>query len=152
MQLKEITKKEFESLFTNENYGFVNGCCFDEETDNLIAFPYYESPIDEPSRYFKAVEIEDNKQGYQSVKDALPPSDGIFYDVMGILWNDNISGGYNYYRGQYQNGFFFFEHSMYNKKDDFRNSNTQKKVIAWKPLLKCTSALITKFCEKQGVL
>lgn len=96
--------------------------------------------------------IEDNKQGYRSVKDALPPSDGLFYDVMGILWNDNICGGYNYHRGQYQNGFFFFEHSMYLQKEDFRNSNTQKKVIAWKPLLKCTSDQITEFCEKQGVL
>lgn len=37
-------------------------------------------------------------------------------------------------------------------KEDFRNSNTQKKVIAWKPLLKCTSDQITEFCEKQGVL
>lgn len=89
---------------------------------------------------------------YQSVKDCLPPSDGLFYDVMGILWNDNICGGYNYHRGQYQNGFFFFDHSMYLQKEDFRNSNTQKKVIAWKPLLKCTSDQITEFCEKQGVL
>ena len=96
--------------------------------------------------------VEDNKQGYRSVKDALPPSDGLFYDVMGILWNDNICGGYNYHRGQYQNGFFFFDHSMYLQKEDFRNSNTQKKVIAWKPLLKCTSDQITEFREKQGVL
>lgn len=96
--------------------------------------------------------VEDNKQGYRSVKDALPPSDGLFYDVMGILWNDNICGGYNYHRGQYQNGFFFFDHSMYLQKEDFRNSNTQKKVIAWKPLLKCTSDQIIEFCEKQGVL
>ena len=39
--------------------------------------------------------VEDNKQGYRSVKDDLPPSDCLFYDVMGILWNDNICGGYN---------------------------------------------------------
>jgi hypothetical protein len=96
--------------------------------------------------------VEDNKQGYRSVKDALPPSDGLFHDVMGILWNDNICGGYNYHRGQYQNGFFFFDHSMYLQEEDFRNANTQKKVIAWKPLLKCTSDQITEFREKQGVL
>lgn len=47
---------------------------------------------------------------------------------------------------------FEFEHSMYLQKEDFRNSNTQKKVIAWKPLLKYTSDQITEFREKQGVL
>lgn len=57
MQLKEISKQEFEELFENENFSFLNGCCFDEETDNLIAFPYYESPLEEPSKYYKVVEL-----------------------------------------------------------------------------------------------
>ena len=102
--------------------------------------------------FYLGADCAKKTHGYRSVKDALPPSDGLFYDVMGILWNDNICGGYNYHRGQYQNGFFFFDHSMYLQKEDFRNSNTQKKVIAWKPLLKCTSDQITEFREKQGVL
>lgn len=89
---------------------------------------------------------------YRSVKDALPPSDGIFYDVMVILYQDNISGGWNYYRGQYQDGFFFADKGMYQLKNDFRCSWTQQKVIAWKFLEKCTNEQIDEFREKAGCL
>ena len=58
MQLRKITKEEFESLSENENFEFLNGCFFDEETDNLIAFPYYENPFDEPIRYYKLEELK----------------------------------------------------------------------------------------------
>ncbi len=99
-----------------------------------------------------AFEAGQNSAHYQSVKDALPPSDGIFYDVMVILYNDNISGGFNYYRGQYQDGFFFADGNMFRLEEDFRCSWSQQKVIAWKYLEKCTNAQIDKFREKAGCL
>lgn len=36
--LKQITKDAFEKIGCNEDTYFVNGCFFDERTDNLIAF------------------------------------------------------------------------------------------------------------------
>lgn len=90
-------------------------------------------------------------EDYKSVMDVLPANDGIHYDVMVILWNDNIEGGYNYYKGTYNDGFFFVDNAIYARQRDFRCSYTQKKVIAWKPLEKCTSEQIFEFCKKAGV-
>ena len=95
--------------------------------------------------------LENNKQIYQSVKKVLPPRNGLFYDVIGILYNDNISGGYKYRCGSWQDGFFFFDHFMYLEENDFRNSSTQEKVIAWKFLPKCSNGMIREFCRKAGV-
>lgn len=88
---------------------------------------------------------------YQSVKDVLPANDGKFYDVMVILYGVSISGGYNYYRGTYQNGFFFVDGGMYDKEKDFICPWTQKKVIAWKPLETITKEQFNEFCIKAGV-
>lgn len=85
---------------------------------------------------------------YQSVKDCLPLSDGKFYDVMVIMYEDNISGGYKYRLGQYNNGSFHVEHNFYFQKDNFRNSSTQQKVIAWQPLEKCSIEKIREFINK----
>ena len=88
---------------------------------------------------------------YKSVKDVLPADDGQFYDVMVILYGTSIEGGYNYYRGKYQNGFFFVDKGMYQKKDDFICSWTQKRVIAWKPLETVSMLQLAEFCTKAGV-
>lgn len=85
---------------------------------------------------------------YQSVKDCLPLSDGKFYDVIVIMYEDNICGGYKYRQGQYNNGGFHIEHSFYFQKDNFRNSDTQLKVVAWKPLEKCSIEKIREFIDK----
>lgn len=85
---------------------------------------------------------------YQSVKDSLPASDGKFYDVMVIMYEDNICGGYKYRLGQYNDGSFHVEHNFYFQKDNFRNSNTQLKVIAWQPLYKCSRNKIREFILK----
>jgi hypothetical protein len=39
--LKQITKDAFEQIGCSEDTYFVNGCFFDERTDNLIAFELY---------------------------------------------------------------------------------------------------------------
>ena len=88
---------------------------------------------------------------YHSVKDVLPADDGKFYDVMVILYGTSIEGGYNYYRGTYQNGFFFIDGGMYDKENDFICSWTQKKVIAWKPLETVSKEQFDEFCIKAGV-
>ena len=91
------------------------------------------------------------KLEYQSVKDCLPASDGKFYDVMVILYGTSIEGGYNYYRGTYQNRFFFVDGGMYQKKNDFICSWKQQKVIAWKPLETVSKEQFEEFCIKAGV-
>ena len=88
---------------------------------------------------------------YQSVKDVLPVNDGKFYDVMVILYGTSIEGGYNYYRGTYQNDFFFVDGGMYQKKNDFICSWKQNKVIAWKPLETVSKEQFNEFCIKAGV-
>ena len=85
---------------------------------------------------------------YQSVKDYLPKSDNKFYDVMVILYGTSIEGGYNYYRGKYQNGFFFIDKGIYQKKNDFICSWTQDRVIAWKPLETVSKEQINTFILK----
>lgn len=39
--LKQITKDAFEKIGCSEETYFVNGCFFDEKTDNLVAFELY---------------------------------------------------------------------------------------------------------------
>lgn len=88
------------------------------------------------------------KSEYESIKDYLPKSDNKFYDVMVILYHTSIEGGYGYYRGKYQNGFFFIENGIYKQESDFVCSWTQMKVIAWKPLEMCTKKQIETFIRK----
>ena len=56
MKLQEITLDEFNRLCpgNNKTY-FSNGCIFDEETDNLIAFSWYPSATEAASKYYKVV-------------------------------------------------------------------------------------------------
>ena len=85
---------------------------------------------------------------YQSVKEVLPADDGKHYDVMVILWNDSIEAGYGYYKGTYNDGFFFVDNAIYARQRDFRCSYTQKKVIAWKPLEKVSLKKIKEFIKQ----
>lgn len=57
MKLIEITEAEFNSLCPdNDKTYFSNGCIFDEETDNLIAFSWYASATEAASKWYKVVE------------------------------------------------------------------------------------------------
>jgi hypothetical protein len=57
MKLKEITLDEFNRLCSDDDKTyFSNGCIFDEDTDNLIAFCWYASAIEAASKYYKVVE------------------------------------------------------------------------------------------------
>lgn len=57
MKLIEITLDEFNRLCPgNNNTYFSNGCIFDEETDNLLAFSWYPSATEAASKYYKVVE------------------------------------------------------------------------------------------------
>ena len=56
MTCKEITVAEWNELNFNSNTYFVNGCVFDELTDNLIAFSWYEDELHEVGKYYKIVE------------------------------------------------------------------------------------------------
>lgn len=42
-----------------EDTYFANGCIFDEETDNLIAFGWYKDAIHEVCKYYKIIESFD---------------------------------------------------------------------------------------------
>ena len=53
MALKEITEEEFNEICNVTGNYFCNGCAFQEGTDNLLAFPFYEGAFEEPSKYFK---------------------------------------------------------------------------------------------------
>lgn len=56
MRLKEITLAEYNRLCgDNGKTYFSNGCIFDEETDNLIAFCWYKDAKSEASKYYKVV-------------------------------------------------------------------------------------------------
>ncbi len=87
-------------------------------------------------------------QNYQSVKDILPPDDGKHYEVMVIMLDDTIAQTYCYKLGTYNNGSFHVDHNFYFKNKDFRNSSTQKMVIAWKALDKASSSEIRQFYKK----
>ena len=57
MKLQEITLDEFNRLGSDNNYTyFSNGCIFDEENDNLIAFSWYASATEAASKYYKVEE------------------------------------------------------------------------------------------------
>lgn len=53
MTIKQITKTEYVEISDKETTYFVNGCIFDEETDNLLAF---EKLQDETFTYWQVVE------------------------------------------------------------------------------------------------
>ena len=56
MKIVEITVAEWDELnFNLDNY-FANGCVFNEETDNLIAFSWYEDALHEAKKYFKVIQ------------------------------------------------------------------------------------------------
>lgn len=88
---------------------------------------------------------------YESVKDYLPLNDNKFYEVMVILYNLSVEGGYGYYNGKYQNGFFFIDNGIYKQETDFVCSWTQKQVIAWKPIEMCSKREIETFKRKAGI-
>ena len=55
MRVIEITVQEWDELnFSSENY-FANGCVFEESTDNLIAFSWYEDSYHKAGKYYKVV-------------------------------------------------------------------------------------------------
>lgn len=55
MKIIEITVNEWNELnFNSDNY-FANGCVFDEETDNLIAFSWYEDALHEAGKFYKVI-------------------------------------------------------------------------------------------------
>jgi hypothetical protein len=53
MTVTEITVEEWNKF--NYEFGtyFCNGCIFDEKTDNLIAFSWYEDELHEVGKYYK---------------------------------------------------------------------------------------------------
>ena len=56
MTCKEITVAEWNELDYREDTYFANGCVFDEKTDNLIAFSWYEDELHEAGKYYKLVD------------------------------------------------------------------------------------------------
>lgn len=87
------------------------------------------------------------KNDYQSVCEHLPDN-GQYYDVIVILHDYSIAGGYGYYKGLYNNETFFVDSGHYTKNNEFRCSWTQKEVIAWKFLEKCSLEQIKDFIKK----
>lgn len=53
MKAVEITLGEWNKLNMSEDTYFVNGCLFDQTTDNLVAFAYYEDQYHEVGKYYK---------------------------------------------------------------------------------------------------
>lgn len=82
---------------------------------------------------------------YKSVKEDLP-EDNLFHDVIVILHDETIGGGYHYALGLFQKCCFHVGHNMYSKNQNYRSG--EYKVIAWKFLEKCTADEITMFIEK----
>jgi hypothetical protein len=55
MTCKEISVADWNKLsFSTGNY-FANGCLFDEKTDNLVAFSWYEDELHEVGKYYQVV-------------------------------------------------------------------------------------------------
>lgn len=55
IRLIQLTIPEWNDLnFRSDTY-FANGCLFEESTDNLIAFPVYDSGIEDPVKYLMVV-------------------------------------------------------------------------------------------------
>ena len=55
MELKKLTISEWNELNFRDDTYFINGCLFEEHTDNLIAFPVYDSGSHEPVEYLMVV-------------------------------------------------------------------------------------------------
>jgi hypothetical protein len=55
MKLREISKNEFESLFDTDLYYFVNGCAFEEDTDNIVAFEWFTGDNNEPLKHYEVL-------------------------------------------------------------------------------------------------
>ena len=55
IKLFEITNAEWNQLNLRQDTYFCNGCVFDEETDNLIAFSWYEDAMHEADKFYKVV-------------------------------------------------------------------------------------------------
>lgn len=56
MKVIEITEAEYNRLGDSSNTYFSNGCIFDAENDNLIAFSWYQSATEAASKWYKVVE------------------------------------------------------------------------------------------------
>ncbi len=57
MKLIQITEVEFNRLCPDgDKTYFANGCIFDAENDNLIAFSWYPSATEEASKWYKVVQ------------------------------------------------------------------------------------------------
>lgn len=55
MKLIEIGDIEFALLAKCDDTYFSNGVLFDDDNDNVIAFPVYENPTEEPKTYYKVM-------------------------------------------------------------------------------------------------
>ena len=55
MGIVEITVQEWNELNYRKDTYFCNGCVFDEKTDNLLAFSYYEDELHEADKFYKVV-------------------------------------------------------------------------------------------------
>ncbi len=55
MKVKEISVNDWDNLNFLEDTYFCNGCVFDEKTDNLIAFSWYENELHEVRKYFEII-------------------------------------------------------------------------------------------------
>ena len=55
MGIVEITVQEWNELNYRKDTYFCNGCVFDEKTDNLLAFGYYEDELHEAGKFYKVV-------------------------------------------------------------------------------------------------
>lgn len=53
MKVKEISVNDWDNLNFSEDTYFCNGCVFDEKTDNLIAFSWYENELHEVRNILK---------------------------------------------------------------------------------------------------
>ena len=55
MKVIEITVAAWNKIAMSKGVYFCNGCLFDEKTDNVIAFSWYEDELHEVGKYYKVV-------------------------------------------------------------------------------------------------
>ena len=55
MKVIEITVAAWNEIAMSKGVYFCNGCLFDEKTDNLIAFGWYEDELHEVDKFYKVV-------------------------------------------------------------------------------------------------
>lgn len=55
MKINEITPEEWQKLNLAENTYFCSGCLFDEKTDNLIAFGWYQDEFHEAEKFYQVI-------------------------------------------------------------------------------------------------